>query len=41
VEAFRFQHSEIMKMPFRTFLAYSRVATARAANTRIRQEFEG
>lgn len=39
VETFGFQHSEIMRMPFRTFLAYNRLATTRNTNARLRKEF--
>lgn len=39
VETFGFQHSEIMRMPFRTFVAYNRVATARNVNANISRKF--
>lgn len=39
MEAFGFSHSEVMKMPFKTFLAYSRLAATRAANSRMAREF--
>ena len=40
MEAFGFQHSEVVKMPFKTFLAYSRLASTRSTNAWIKRQFE-
>jgi hypothetical protein len=39
VDDFGFQHSEIMRMPWVTFLAYQRLATVRRVNKRTRDQF--
>lgn len=40
VDAFGFSHSEVMKMPFRTFLAYNKLAHVRSFNRKARETFE-
>jgi hypothetical protein len=40
VETFGFSHSEVMKMPFRTFLAYNKLAHVRSFNRRAREQFD-
>lgn len=40
VETFGFAHSEVMRMPFRTFLAYNRIATTRNVNTAVHRKFD-
>lgn len=39
VDEYGFQHSEVMRMGFRTFLAYQRLATTRRVNKRNSEMF--
>lgn len=40
VETFGFSHSEIMRMPFKTFVAYNRHATVKNVNSAMNRKFE-
>lgn len=39
VTTYGFSHSEIMRMPFRTFLAYNRMALVENVNSSLEKKF--
>lgn len=40
VEAYGFSHRDVMEMPFRTFMAYQRLASVRMTNKQLKKAFE-